>query len=501
MATRRGNAGNNRLTGTKRDDDIYGNAGNDVLFGRAGDDRLFGGFGNDQLYGAGGDDYLKGDAGDDRLFGGAGNDRLVGGGGNDIYYGARGNDRILASAGRSTLNGGSGDDYLRSGSDSAGDILRGDSGDDHLVAQGGNDRVFGGTGNDRYELDDPLNLSKSTPDPGVDTVVMNFLPSYTLGPHQENLETGNIRNGATLRGNSGDNILTAGFDPDRLFGRGGDDTLIGNAINREFNGGSGHDRLQTNQFGSFSLFTVDPVSWGMRIRNIEVLDTTNGFSNRGNLMFNGKGLGVASDRIFKDNAITFPSVHRPRDPQLEARQMVTREFKRACNLDELVILEPLQNEITRHIDMFMTFVAADHVLVGRLDARRDPVNAAILERNVRRLSQVKVDGRPLQVSRIDFPPANGKQWSSYTNVLMANGLILLPKFDSDPESYLAAAARTYEKVVPGCEVEFIDLTSMKALQGALHCLSMNLPEFAPLPPKRYRYEEFRRQLTSTPAND
>lgn len=214
----------------------------------------------------------------------------------------------------------------------------------------------------------------------------------------------------------------------------------------------------------------------------------------GNLAFNGKGLGVASERIFKDNKIEFPSQHRPRDPRGEARQMVTREFKRACNLSELVILEPLQNEMTRHIDMFMTFIDPGHVLVGQLDRTRDPVNSAILDRNARRLGQVMVDGKQLRVSRIGFPPRNGKEWSSYTNVIMANDLILIPRFDSDPPALTAAAKETYQRLIPGCTVKTVDLTSMKALQGALHCLSMNLPEFAPMPPKRFPFESFRVQL-------
>lgn len=244
--------------------------------------------------------------------------------------------------------------------------------------------------------------------------------------------------------------------------------------------------------GSRPLDDSFPQRWA---RDCETtLRTVRWTAQGGNLAFNGRGVGVASNRIFKDNAIDFPMQYRPRDPRAEARRMVTREFKRACNLSELVILEPLQNEITRHVDMFMTFIQPDHVLVGQLDRRVDPVNAAILDRNARALSQVNVDGKPLRVSRIGFPPRNGKEWSSYTNIIMANGLILLPKFDSDPPQLTAAAKATYERLIPGCTVETVNLTSMKSLQGALHCLSMNLPEFAPLPPKRYPYEAFRKQL-------
>ena len=214
----------------------------------------------------------------------------------------------------------------------------------------------------------------------------------------------------------------------------------------------------------------------------------------GNLMFNGQGIGVTSERLFRDNAIQFPSQFRPRNPREEARRMVSEEFKRACNLKQLVVLEPLQGEITQHVDMFMTFVAPDHALVGWLQPSRNPVNAAVLNRNAERLSRVRLDGKPMRVSRIEFPSPSGKQWSSFTNVILANDLVLLPTFQSDPPALIAAARRAYEQVLPGSSVKTVNLESMKALQGSLHCLSMPLPDFAPWPQKRYQYNSLREQL-------
>ncbi|MEO1616914.1 MAG: agmatine deiminase family protein [Planctomycetota bacterium] len=216
----------------------------------------------------------------------------------------------------------------------------------------------------------------------------------------------------------------------------------------------------------------------------------------GNLLFNGRGLAVTSERIFKDNAIGFPTTSRPADPQAEARRMVTEQFSRACNLKELVVLEPLQNEITRHVDMFMTFLEQDHVVVGRLDPRRNPINAAILDRNATKLARLSVDGSPMRVSRIDFPSPNGTQWSSMTNIILANDLVLIPSMDTDPPEIIRAAKATYQRLLPNHVVKTVDLTSMKALQGALHCLSMNIPQFATIPSKRYAYTGFRKQLES-----
>ena len=201
----------------------------------------------------------------------------------------------------------------------------------------------------------------------------------------------------------------------------------------------------------------------------------------GNLLSNGCRLALTTDRIFEDNYIRFPTPWPGLDPEIERRRMVLEAFINACNLTELVVLEPLQNEATQHVDMFATFLAADQVVVARLDARRDPVNSAILERNAARLARVLVDGKPMNVHRIDIPAREGTSWSAYTNVIVANDLVLVPMYDSDPPMMVEAARQAYEKLLPNHAVKTVDMTSLKALQGELHCLSMNLPAFAPIP--------------------
>src|SRR5207244_4046016 len=61
------------ITGTRRNDKLYGTSGYDTIAG---------GKGNDLLWGRGGNDVLRGGSGNDRLDGGAGNDYLEGGSSN-----------------------------------------------------------------------------------------------------------------------------------------------------------------------------------------------------------------------------------------------------------------------------------------------------------------------------------------------------------------------------------------------------------------------------------
>lgn len=203
----------------------------------------------------------------------------------------------------------------------------------------------------------------------------------------------------------------------------------------------------------------------------------------GNLLFNGRGIALTTNRIFKDNHIQFNNLLPGTDPVVEAREMVTQEFKKNCNLEEIVVLEPLRNEATRHVDMFAAFVAHNHVVVASLDRNADPVNASVLERNVKKLKAVMVDGEPLKVTRIPTPARQGKFWSTFTNVIFANDLVILPSFDDNPRDYVERAVAVYKSILPNHTIKVINTTSLKKLEGSVHCMSINVPEFAKLPPK------------------
>ena len=107
-ATVTGNAGDDHLYGSSRDETLiarggddyaYGDAGNDLLRGGQGTDVLQGGAGNDVLRGGAGQNVLDGGAGDDLIYGGAGSGFIVGGAGNDILRVGQGNDVIAFNAG------------------------------------------------------------------------------------------------------------------------------------------------------------------------------------------------------------------------------------------------------------------------------------------------------------------------------------------------------------------------------------------------------------------
>ena len=214
----------------------------------------------------------------------------------------------------------------------------------------------------------------------------------------------------------------------------------------------------------------------------------------GNLIANGTGVGVTTSKIYEENHVSFPGQRSPG----EGREFLVKQMRELCNLKELVVLKPLTSESTKHVDMYATFVAEDHILIAELDPRQDRLNAQILNDNARRMAAVKVDGEPMQVSRIRIPRRDGQAWSTYTNSIITDRLVLVPKMKSDPPALVSAAVAKYKELFPEHHVAIVDITSMKQLQGSLHCMSLNLPEFAPLPDGAFSFAKAVSRVAGVP---
>jgi agmatine/peptidylarginine deiminase len=184
----------------------------------------------------------------------------------------------------------------------------------------------------------------------------------------------------------------------------------------------------------------------------------------GNLLSNGQGLLLSTTVVLEANGAQGREV---RDVE---------EFFRQFFGGEVVFLEPLDGEATGHVDMFATFTSADTVVVGAYDFDTDPVNAALLDRNAARLARLRLrDGRRLRVVRIPMPQCDDGVWRTYTNVVMANGVLAVPVYPEADAKLDRAAVQTYRKLLPGWQVTPIDASEVIASGGALHCMTMNIP--------------------------
>ena len=259
---------NDYLFGWKNTDELYGLLGNDTLDGQGGDDVLYGGYGKDILLGGAGNDVLYGEQSNDSILGGTGNDYLEGGLGLDTMNGGEGNDTYLidnakdviidgsgidtilipifmtytlpnnidalkltgsddsnatgnslnntltGNEGENSLNGAIGNDVINAGIGD--DTLGGGVGNDNLLGGVGDDELMGGTGNDTLRGGE-----------GIDCVDYEAVASAL----NVNLLTGRAA------GEGNDRLL----EIENICAGSGNDTLVGNAVSNEIEGGSGND--------------------------------------------------------------------------------------------------------------------------------------------------------------------------------------------------------------------------------------------------------------------
>lgn len=203
----------------------------------------------------------------------------------------------------------------------------------------------------------------------------------------------------------------------------------------------------------------------------------------GNLLSNGVGLALTTTRIFDDNKVQFK--HKPGvDPVKENQKFVIDEFKSYTNLKHIEVLQPLANEKTKHVDMFATFIGETDVVVAKVDPRHDPVNARILDYNAARLARIRIGKKQMKVHRVPVPPRRGTSWSPYTNVIIANRLLMVPVMQGDDRATMMEALNVYRRALPNYRVATVDISTMAKLEGALHCMSIHVPSYVELPAKK-----------------
>jgi len=263
------------LSGSKYDDELYGDGHANVLWGSEGNDVINGGGGGDQIDGSDGIDTASyegspegvtifltdgtgagGDAAGDRL---DSIENLVGSAYADTLYGNDGDNALNGLAGENHLYGYGGNDVLWGGEDNDGldggegaDVLEGFGGNDFLIGGAQADTMWGGTGDDIYSVDNVGDVVTEFAGEGSDTVWTSI--NYTLGDQVENLTLFNV-GGLSGNGNDLDNVIVGNDWPNLLNGGGGVDTIAGGGCDDIIDGGANADTMLGGQ--GFDFFIVD----------------------------------------------------------------------------------------------------------------------------------------------------------------------------------------------------------------------------------------------------
>jgi agmatine/peptidylarginine deiminase len=183
----------------------------------------------------------------------------------------------------------------------------------------------------------------------------------------------------------------------------------------------------------------------------------------GNLLSNGDGLCLTSTTVFPKNA--------GRNVDQSQLGAVLADYLGAT---QWAYLDPLSGESTGHIDLFCSFLAKDLVVVGQYDPKADDVNAKLLDHAAQVLSTIRTSAGPMRVARIPMPPPVDGRYRSYTNVLFADGVLVVPLYPQIDGKLDKRALAIYKELMPTREVIGIDISEMALLGGGLHCMSTNV---------------------------
>lgn len=189
----------------------------------------------------------------------------------------------------------------------------------------------------------------------------------------------------------------------------------------------------------------------------------------GNLLTNGRGFCLTSSSILAQNESRGYDVRR-----------IGSILKSDFRMNQWTYLLPLEGEPTAHIDMFLTLVDPKTVVLGQYKGPDDATNTLRLDKNAKTLSSIQIDDQPLKIVRIPMPPRRDGKWRTYTNVIYANGLLLVPQYPDYCPELDALALQIYRKLLPDWDVVGIDASSLIAKRGSLHCISLSIPKLPKL---------------------
>lgn len=184
----------------------------------------------------------------------------------------------------------------------------------------------------------------------------------------------------------------------------------------------------------------------------------------GNVLSNGKGLCISSSTLIEQN--------KGRNYDL---QMVGAVLQRDFRFQNWSYLPALIGEPTGHVDMYLTLTSPNSVVVGEYDPADDAANAEQLNNAVATLSKVKVGDESLTVTRMPMPSRRDGKWRTYTNVIFANGVLLVPQYPNYCPEHDRKALEIYRKLLPDWKVVGINASELIEKRGSLHCLSRMLP--------------------------
>lgn len=142
---------------------------------------------------------------------------------------------------------------------------------------------------------------------------------------------------------------------------------------------------------------------------------------------------------------------------------------------QVVFLPSLANAGSGNLSQALTFVDRNTILVGELPEESDCVNADRLDAIADSLGSLQDPfGSTFTVVRIPFPPDTDGVFRSYTDLVLVNGVVLVPAFPGFP-TLNAEALSILQTHLPDWTQVPIDAEYLEGLEGGLGSLVAHLP--------------------------
>ena len=198
------------------------------------------------------------------------------------------------------------------------------------------------------------------------------------------------------------------------------------------------------------------------------------FAEGGNTLFDGFGTMITDASLFENN------IDLSRDDIINA-------LKSYCGVTRLIDLPtpfPAGYEFTPYMDMYMKFLDEETILYGippEFDgAGQNPWDPTIRQAIFDNIMTIKnnyksVYGRPYRFIKMSFPSSIAPAFFTYTNSLIVNNTVIMPKFEGQYELYDQNARQIISSAMPGYNVvQAYCPPSLIDAGGAIHCLTHDI---------------------------
>ncbi len=213
------------------------------------------------------------------------------------------------------------------------------------------------------------------------------------------------------------------------------------------------------------------------------------YNEGGNFMVNDSGDCLMSTRVVDAN-----SFKSRNDDMILSAQEIKTYYKDFAGCKNVTIFQRIPYEGTGHIDMWGKFLSDKTIVVGELrETTLQFLSGSALTVATEMQAYLEDRAQDLiaagyDVKRIPMPAPESRVYRSYTNSLIVNNTILVPRYtkpsfkvlgkysdDSLLADYEAEVKSIYES--EGYKVVFLESDDLISYGGAVHCVTMQVPKF------------------------